>query len=179
MGPYAERMTINLMRQASNAVAYMHDMNVIHRDIKPENALVCFSKAMLTLIDMGGATCEPAPRSVKMVRGSSIVGSSFYTAPEVYMPELRSVDGQYSEAVDMWSIGVMLYVCWTASEPVSDSWQADGAHASGHFFFDEEEWLTPYGNAIALVVRGMCIPQSSSRMTAQEADRALQMLLGS
>ena len=43
-GPYAEQMTINLMRQASNAVAYMHNMNVIHRDIKPENALVCFRR---------------------------------------------------------------------------------------------------------------------------------------
>lgn len=92
-GPCEERETVDLLRQACDAVSYMHDMNVIHRDLKPENVLVNLKNCMLTIIDLGNAKYERAEVGANIVRASSIVGSGMYTAPEVYVLPLRNADG--------------------------------------------------------------------------------------
>ena len=104
-----------------------------------------------------------------------------YTAPEVYVFSLRSADGCYSAAVDMWSMGVLVYVSWTGGPPVSDSEsstrQLDKVQTADGFFFDEDQWATLSGSATALIVRALCKRDSSTRMTAQEAVRAFRLLL--
>ena len=181
-GPCEERDTIDLLRQACDAVSYMHDMNVIHRDLKPENVLVNLKNCMLTIIDLGNAKYERAEVGANIVRASSIVGSGMYTAPEVYVLPLRSADGFYTAAVDLWSMGVVVYVTWAGSPPVSYSVsysrQPDRLQAAEEFFFDEDQWDTPCGGAIALIVRSMCKRHSSARMGAKEAARALRILHG-
>ena len=141
-GPCEERQTSSLLRQACDAVSYMHDMNVIHRDLKPENVLVNLNKFMLTIIGVGLSKFERSLKTANTVRGSSIVGSGIYTAPEVYVFALRSADGCYTAAVDMWSMGVLAYVSWTGGLPVSVSEsstrQLGKVQTADGFFFDED-----------------------------------------
>ena len=121
VGPCEERQTLVLMRQACGAVSYMHDMNVIHRDLKPENILVNIEKLVLTIIDLGNSKIQRDRIPANTVRGSSVVGSGMYTAPEVYLFHLRYTDGFYTSAVDMWSMGMLLYVSWTGCSPMASS----------------------------------------------------------
>eukprot|EP00741_Cyanophora_paradoxa_P023410 tig00021582_g22616.t1 len=97
-------------RQIAEAVRYMHDTaGVCHRDLKLENVMVDPTTGTLKLIDFGFS------RSV----GSELktaIGSAFYTPPEVF--QAAQYDGK---AVDVWTIGVMLFLMLTGNYPFQES----------------------------------------------------------
>ncbi|KAL9127458.1 MAG: hypothetical protein Q9217_003675 [Psora testacea] len=84
-----------VLRQASEALAYLHDeMHITHRDIKPENILVK-SRApeiFIKLCDFGISTEKDRLRTC--------CGTMYYAAAEVFT-------GSYTNAVDIWAIGVV------------------------------------------------------------------------
>jgi len=83
------------------AIEYLHMNSIIYRDIKPENIMVD-ETGFLKLIDMGTAKFL----KVKNAGGNrtfTIIGTPHYMAPEI-------ISGKgYTMAVDLWSIGVVLY----------------------------------------------------------------------
>jgi serine/threonine protein kinase len=88
--------------QVAAGVAHAHAQPkpVIHRDIKPANVLVDGTGRM-KLADFGSA--KAAATTATLVHSAARVGSLLYMAPEVQ----RGVE--YSAAVDVWSLGVMLH----------------------------------------------------------------------
>jgi len=79
------------------AVKYCHDNSISHRDLKCENFL--YSSGRIYLADFGMAT--------KMTAGKFLTkqcGSLAYTAPEIVKKKPYS-----GVAVDIWSLGVILY----------------------------------------------------------------------
>eukprot|EP01012_Entosiphon_sulcatum_P038743 TRINITY_DN504_c0_g3_i1.p1 TRINITY_DN504_c0_g3~~TRINITY_DN504_c0_g3_i1.p1 ORF type:complete len:338 (-),score=97.02 TRINITY_DN504_c0_g3_i1:1087-2100(-) len=100
---YSEGEASTLIAKVIAAVEYLHSRGVIHRDLKPENLL--FSDrtpaAEIKISDFGLA---------KIWRGDMLVktacGSPNYVAPEVLLNDMHG----YTFAVDMWSVGVILYV---------------------------------------------------------------------
>eukprot|EP00930_Biecheleria_cincta_P000253 TRINITY_DN10052_c0_g1_i1.p1 TRINITY_DN10052_c0_g1~~TRINITY_DN10052_c0_g1_i1.p1 ORF type:complete len:597 (-),score=102.16 TRINITY_DN10052_c0_g1_i1:156-1946(-) len=101
-----------VLRQMLWAVAYLHANRIVHRDIKPENFLLdeeqcSIEETVIKLCDFGTATqlTESKPRSVVNI------GTLSYTAPEVY--EHKGAD----LAADMWSLGVVVYVMLTGTNP--------------------------------------------------------------
>eukprot|EP00906_Rhabdomonas_costata_P023205 RCo033410 len=100
---YSEKQASRLIAKIISVVQYLHSKGIIHRDLKPENLL--FSSpapdAEIKMSDFGLA---------KIWRGDMLVktacGSPNYVAPEVLLNEMHG----YSFAVDMWSVGVILYV---------------------------------------------------------------------
>eukprot|EP00758_Cryptobia_borreli_P007778 Tbor_TRINITY_DN5331_c2_g10::TRINITY_DN5331_c2_g10_i1::g.4747::m.4747 len=118
-GRLTEGDTATIMRQLLQAVAYIHDLDVVHRDIKPENILINTPND-IKLADFGLA---------KVVEGwevrSTPCGSSFYIAPEV----IRSIEAQGAtpltttrdeiKMVDIWSCGVVMFVLLAGRPPFS------------------------------------------------------------
>ncbi|KAM0953974.1 putative protein kinase CAMK-CDPK family [Dioscorea sansibarensis] len=99
-GHYTERAAASLLRTIVQIVHTFHSMGVVHRDLKPENFLLLSKdeNAPLKATDFG--------LSVFFKQGEvfrDIVGSAYYIAPEV----LRR---RYGPEVDIWSVGVMLYI---------------------------------------------------------------------
>jgi len=88
-----------IMEQLLSAVASLHDKGIIHKDIKLEN--IVFEEASpfstLKLIDFGYSE-----RKDKSYTKSSS-GTIMYMPTEVFMM-------QYDEKVDIWAIGVVLYL---------------------------------------------------------------------
>ena len=84
---------------------HCHHLEVIHRDLKPENILYA-SDGLLKIIDFG--------LSMKTTRSGneSIVGTSSYIAPEIY------VDGIFTKACDIWSLGVIMHVMLSGYVPI-------------------------------------------------------------
>jgi len=91
------------------AVESVHKLNYIHRDLKPDNILID-KEGHIKLSDFGlCAKYEiikpsfPLPKNNKRARLYSTVGTPDYIAPEVFE------EGGYTEVVDWWSLGVILY----------------------------------------------------------------------
>jgi serine/threonine protein kinase len=87
-----------IARQLVAALHYLHSHRVIHRDMKPQNILIG-ARRRVKLCDFGFAR---AMSSATLVL-TSIKGTPLYMAPELVQEQ------PYTHAVDLWSLGVILY----------------------------------------------------------------------
>jgi serine/threonine protein kinase len=100
----SESNTREIMFRLLNAVNHCHTRGIIHRDIKLENILVMSDNIQdVVLADFGYATDSP--------EGEECSGSVDYSAPEIWK---RS---PYTEKVDIWSLGVILFILIVADYP--------------------------------------------------------------
>lgn len=82
--------------QVTEALAYVHSLNLIHSDLKPENILfVSHSRCIVKVIDFGSS-------SFLSDHLSSYVQSRSYRAPEVIL------GCDYDGRIDVWSLGAIL-----------------------------------------------------------------------
>lgn len=91
-----------------SAVAFLHSRSIVHRDLKLENWVLESGKDVwspLKLIDFGLSTHYRAGE-----RLTRVVGSSYYVAPEV-------LKKSYTEACDLWSLGVIVYMLLSGAPP--------------------------------------------------------------
>lgn len=109
-GSITEKTTANIIQQVCSALSHAHARGIAHRDIKPENVVFCSKNRddlQIKLIDWGLA--------VNFSEGmKAAVGSMTYAAPEVISSQDRK---NYSEACDLWSVGVMTYVMLCGKPP--------------------------------------------------------------
>lgn len=120
-----------LFVQVVEAVLYMHAQNVIHRDLKAENVLI---KSSLTTppeedSDIPNLPAYPQIKvtdfglSKQMTDQSSLattwVGTPQYWAPEVLLS--RDTGKPYDGRVDIWSLGVLLYVTLGKRYPFAET----------------------------------------------------------
>ena len=125
-GAYSEKAAQSLFAQMVDGVDTMHQSGIVHRDLKPEN--VCFtdsSRRKLKIIDMGAAGFLTEEGL------SDLCGTPLYAAPEVtpwYFNEGRGgpPPPRYDERVDLWSMGVALYVMLSGSAPFNQDQDVDG-----------------------------------------------------
>lgn len=90
-----------ILSDLSNAVNYLHNLNITHRDLKPENIVLQETderpnKIIYKVIDLGYA------KELNSVC-ASFVGTLQYLAPEIF---LRS---DYDSTVDYWSLGNIVF----------------------------------------------------------------------
>nr|GMD14618.1 calcium-dependent protein kinase 17-like [Ipomoea batatas] len=162
-GHYTERAAASLLRTIVQTVHSCHSMGVIHRDLKPENFLLLNKDEnsplklasfnikinILSLISSGEVFKD-------------IVGSAYYIAPEV-------LKRSYGPEVDIWSIGVMLYILLCGVPPF---WAESengifNAILRGHIDFTSDPWpsISPGAKDI---VRKMLKSDPKQRLTAFE-----------
>jgi calcium/calmodulin-dependent serine protein kinase len=99
------------MRQVFEAIRYIHDHGIIHRDLKPHCVLLS-SKENAAPVKLGGfgvALQLPESDTIQACR----VGTPAFMAPEV----VDRYSSGFGRPVDMWALGVMLYVLLTGTLP--------------------------------------------------------------
>lgn len=97
---YSEKDAAELIYQILSVVKYLHARGIVHRDLKPENLLFEDESAKrLKLCDFGLA--EKIKENEIMY---NVVGSPTYMAPEI------TTGNGYGKPVDMYSIGVIMYI---------------------------------------------------------------------
>mmetsp|Transcript_25336 Transcript_25336/g.31223 ORF Transcript_25336/g.31223 Transcript_25336/m.31223 type:complete len:515 (-) Transcript_25336:55-1599(-) len=103
-----EAYAAKTVSQMLSAVGFLHARSICHRDLKLENWVLESGKDVwspLKLIDFGLSThFTPGHRL------SRVVGSSYYVAPEV-------LKKSYTEACDLWSLGVIVYMLLSGAPP--------------------------------------------------------------
>ncbi|KAH8548874.1 kinase-like domain-containing protein [Umbelopsis sp. PMI_123] len=104
-----EQQMAYIMRSVLLALKHMHSFGRIHRDVRADNILLN-SEGLVKLADFG----QSAQLTATAPNRKSLVGTPFWMAPEV----IRGED--YDTAVDIWSLGALLYELLTGSPPLSE-----------------------------------------------------------
>ena len=114
--------------QVGSAISFLHSLQIIHRDLKPQNillhskypdvetsespmAIVTTSKLMLTTLIAKIGDFGFARVLSDTTMATTLCGSPLYMAPEVLLGK------SYDSKVDMWSIGTIVYQCFTGFAP--------------------------------------------------------------
>ncbi|KAI5061195.1 hypothetical protein GOP47_0023700 [Adiantum capillus-veneris] len=157
---YSEVHAAIMMKSLLETVQYCHSMGIMHRDIKPENILLVEDSdtSPVKLADFGLALEFSAGQKF-----SGIAGSSYYMAPEI-------LEGEYSAEIDIWSVGVVMYVLLSGAPPF---WGATEqriykAIQKGELSFPSNPWDKISSSAKDLIAK-MLHPNAKLRMTSAEA----------
>ena len=94
-----------ILNQCLSALIYLHGKSppIAHRDIKPANILVAHRENGVIRVKLGDFGLSRG--SLKL---NTFCGTESYLAPEIYLKKQRG-NGGYTAAVDVWSLGVVVY----------------------------------------------------------------------
>ena len=90
-----------ILSKVLSAIEYLHSKQITHRDIKPENIMLSKKNDLesIKIIDFGLST-----QSYELLINNDYCGTYIYMAPELIEKKL------YFSSVDIWSIGILMYI---------------------------------------------------------------------
>lgn len=130
-GKLNERVTKFLITQILIALKHLHSKNIVHCDLKPENVLLSTDSEFpqVKLCDFGFARII-GEKSFRR----SVVGTPAYLAPEV----LRNKG--YNRSLDMWSVGVIIYVSLSGTFPFNEDEDINDQIQNAAFMYPPTPW---------------------------------------
>eukprot|EP00164_Ancoracysta_twista_P005762 GFYU01007919.1.p1 GENE.GFYU01007919.1~~GFYU01007919.1.p1 ORF type:complete len:466 (+),score=147.70 GFYU01007919.1:273-1670(+) len=159
-GSFSEKDARAIVLKIVKAIQYLHTLGVVHRDLKPEN--------LIYKTDAPDAEVIITDFSLSRVVGPETLmktacGTPGYAAPEV----LRQLP--YDNAVDLWSIGVIMYILLCGFPPFyGDTDPEIFNHVlSGRFDFPQPYWNGVSDNAKHLIC-GLLQQDPAERFTVNE-----------
>jgi calcium-dependent protein kinase len=159
---FSEKQAAKYFKQMASGLRHIHDKLVVHRDLKPENFLLANGShdAEIKITDFGLATAIASPEAVI----TDPCGSAFYIAPEVFKK-------RYTKAVDVWALGVVLYLLLSGNVPFGASARTEAdvyAAIQRDPLRFGSEWNKLSGNARELV-SGLLEKDPTKRYTLDQA----------
>ncbi|KAM6973634.1 serine/threonine-protein kinase D1 [Aplochiton taeniatus] len=141
-GRLPERITKFLVTQILGALRHLHFKNIVHCDLKPENVLLASAESFpqVKLCDFGFARII-GEKSFRR----SVVGTPAYLAPEV----LRNKG--YNRSLDMWSVGVIIYVSLSGTFPFNEDEDIHDQIQNAAFMYPPHPWKKVSQEAIDLI----------------------------
>lgn len=105
--------TLQIGRQACDALSTAHARGVVHRDIKPSNMFIArdeTAREVVKIFDFGIAHVKEDKR--KLTLHGAVLGTPEYMAPEQLLAR-ENIDGR----ADVYALGITLFECLTGSVP--------------------------------------------------------------
>lgn len=106
-GPLPPETIALILQQLANALAHIHERNLVHLDIKPQNIMITDTNE-IKIIDFGLA--QP-PGATPEMGGGMAFGTVAYLAPE------QARGDAVSEETDVYSLGCVVYELLTGEPP--------------------------------------------------------------
>ncbi|XP_017771271.1 PREDICTED: ovarian-specific serine/threonine-protein kinase Lok-like [Nicrophorus vespilloides] len=136
-----------LFYQILLAVQYLHSKGITHRDLKPENVLLqeCKPSSMIKISDFGLSKILSDENDLM----KTVCGTPSYVAPEILD---RSVDA-YTQKIDVWSLGVLLFYMLSQDLPfrAPERTLLNRKILNGYYEFSGDVWKTVSESAKDLV----------------------------
>ena len=164
-GHFDEETSRFVTRQLLEALQYLHENGIAHRDIKPENILLAEPDSyVVKLSDFGLSRMYDEGSFMR-----TMCGTPAYVAPEVL---LSMGSGGYTNAADVWSVGVLLYIMLSGHHPfdISTNKVTDlyDSIKKGNFTFPRSLFGNVSPAAIEFIKKMMTV-DPDKRVTAAEA----------
>jgi serine/threonine protein kinase len=103
--------SLTLLRRTASALAVAHQRGIVHRDLKPSNLFLRDGEVeRIAILDFGIARRRAFSRAITGTGG--VIGTPAYMAPEQARGER-----DLTPAVDVFSLGCVLFECLTACRP--------------------------------------------------------------
>jgi calcium/calmodulin-dependent protein kinase I len=159
-GSFSEKEASKVIREAVEAIQYLHKAGIVHRDLKPENLLYSTPEtdSAIKITDFGLAKRKNPNQTLH-----TACGTPSYVAPEVLKRQ------PYSPAVDLWSIGVILYILLCGFPPFHNENTAElyNLIKAGDYSFPDPYWSDISPEAKDLV-RGLLTVDPTKRYTSEK-----------
>eukprot|EP01123_Difflugia_compressa_P005192 TRINITY_DN167_c0_g1_i6.p1 TRINITY_DN167_c0_g1~~TRINITY_DN167_c0_g1_i6.p1 ORF type:complete len:466 (+),score=93.63 TRINITY_DN167_c0_g1_i6:97-1494(+) len=163
---YSEKEAVHVMYQALSGLKHMHDRYITHRDLKPENLLLSSKdpNATVKLADFGFAT-----KVISDTELLQLVGTPPYFAPELSRLRDESVMDGYGRPVDIWAMGVILYILLSGIHPFQI---ADEDQMLDNIQEAKWDWVGPNWARISAdakdLIKNMMIKNPAHRFTVDQ-----------
>jgi len=151
-------------RSLTEGVEYCHAQKIIHRDLKHDNCLLG-ENFVLKITDFGFATHY----TDEMMR--TAIGTAQYAAPEI----LRGK--KYDDSVDIFSMGVMLFIALSGSQPWrkassrNDRWFKMVQAGDWNKFFGYHERSHKFTGEQKKIIKGLLEPDPTKRWNLEKIKR--------
>ncbi|OQV13490.1 Serine/threonine-protein kinase dkf-2 [Hypsibius exemplaris] len=158
-GRLTERITKFLIFQILGALRYLHSKKIAHCDLKPENVLLASDSdfPQTKLCDFGFAKII-GEKSFRR----SVVGTPAYLAPEVIRNK------RYNRSLDMWSVGVIIYVSLSGTFPFSEDEDINDQIQNASFMYPPHPWSEISSEATELI-KHLLVIKIKERFTVNKA----------
>ena len=129
---FTEKRAAELIYQIADGLKYLHKYGIIHRDLKPDNIMMTESsdKGQIKIMDFG--LSKILGKKEKSVDG---FGTLTFVSPEVLIRK------PYNKEVDIWSVGVILYMMLSGDLPFDDE-EDDEQKIAKMIVFEEVKFPT-------------------------------------
>eukprot|EP00388_Colpodella_angusta_P022022 GDKJ01056151.1.p1 GENE.GDKJ01056151.1~~GDKJ01056151.1.p1 ORF type:complete len:218 (-),score=-5.93 GDKJ01056151.1:82-672(-) len=177
---FGEKSAALVLRQVTEALAFLHRRNIAHLDVKLENILInCPEDVRLADFGFARVLSQEAPSIVTN-------GSGLYTPPEVLAAQLRHEGSTTSPnetcptsisnvmAVDMWCIGIVAYLLLSGRPPyrmrVTTKAEREDMlrRIDEELEFPEQRWAN-IGDATKDFIRKLLVKDPLHRMSSADA----------
>eukprot|EP00039_Didymoeca_costata_P012914 m.188991 g.188991 ORF g.188991 m.188991 type:complete len:652 (+) comp15622_c0_seq12:172-2127(+) len=160
--------------QLASGLEYLHGTGIVHRDLKPENIMLA-DNHVIKIVDFG----QSRKVSISRTMTANIRGSLLWRAPEMMGEKIEvTVNGskqglisrvsKYDTAVDIFSLGIILWEIFTRKIPYEDiatSWEIIAGVKSGTLRPTVPDDWPP---RLRTVVQWCWFPDPQGRPTAEE-----------
>lgn len=130
---FNENQAASIMLQIANGVKYLHRYGIVHRDLKPDNIMITEQNdlGIIKIMDFGLSKIVSTQETMR-----EGYGTLSYVAPEVL---LRI---PYNKEVDIWSMGIILYLMLCGHVPFKGNKEKIIAEkiVNEDVEFKDEEW---------------------------------------
>ncbi|KAJ0029579.1 hypothetical protein NQD34_004576 [Periophthalmus magnuspinnatus] len=162
-GSFTERDATRVLQMVLDGVKYLHTLGITHRDLKPENLLYYHPGAdsKIIITDFGLANSRKKGDECLM---KTTCGTPEYIAPEILVRK------PYTNAVDMWALGVISYILLSGTMPFEDDnrMRLYRQILKGKYSFTGEPWPSVSNLAKDFVERILTV-DPAQRLTAGQA----------
>ena len=127
---FTEKRAAELIYEIAVGVKYLHKYGIIHRDLKPDNIMLTEAndKGHIKIMDFGLSKILG-----KKEKTSDGFGTLTFVSPEVLVRK------PYNKEIDIWSIGVILYLMLSGDLPFDDE-EDDEQKIAKSIVFNEVEF---------------------------------------
>lgn len=159
----------DITRDLLNGLRIMHRENFAHRDLKPGNIFVAQkppSKPWLVKIGDFGISKRTQG---DMTALRTTIGTPLYMAPEITGDlDIDEPTSEYDNAVDIWSLGCVIYKIATQHVPFPSS-RDIRRFCDGRVVFPENHLLEKMSVDGVEFVRKLIVPYPENRLSAENA----------